>query len=373
MAILSITDIENLTRDPSITARVTTATRLSTDYAAGTFTPAEAELAVQIFRIMLKDAAVRVRQALSENLNSNSTIPRDVARALAADVDLVALPILEHSPVMTADDLVEIIVAQRNIAKMSAIGRRESIPAVVTSALVANGDVAVAAIIAANPGAEFTESALDLMLDRHGADPAVNRPLAGRAVLPVRIAERLTALVADEFRAQLMTRHKLNIDTAMELVLTTRERATVNLAKGYSESEVASLTGRLLATNRLTASLVLRAVCMGHRVFFEHALARLSGIALANILIMLREPQSFEKAWARALLPAAMFPAAIAALHAITEIEAEGRDLTAGDFSRRIVERVMTQYETFGVEFAHDDLEYMFAKVAAKDAPRAAA
>ena len=267
MPFLSVTDIQNLTGDPSIAARVTTATRLSTDYAAGMFTPAEAELAVQIFRIMLKDAAVRVRQALSENLKSNSTIPRDVARALAADVDLVALPGLEHSPVMTADDLVEIIVAQRNLAKMSAIARRESIPTAVTSALIANGDVAVAAIVAANPSAEFTESALDLMLDRHGSDPAVNLPLAERAALPVRIAERLTAFVADELRVQLMTRHKLNIDTAMELVLATRERATVTLAKGYSETEVASLTGRLPASNRLTASLVLRAVCMGHRVF----------------------------------------------------------------------------------------------------------
>lgn len=72
------------------------------------------------------------------------------------------------------------------------------------------------------------------------------------------------------------------------------------------------------------------------------------------------------------MLPAATFPAAFAAFHAITEIEADGRDLSAGDFSRRIVERVMTQYETFGVEFAHDDREYMFAKVTAMDATRAA-
>lgn len=152
---------------------------------------------MQIFRIILKDAAVHVRHALSENLKSNSTIPRDVDQALAADVDLAALPILEYSPAMTA----------------------------------------------VNPGAEFTESALDLMLDRHRADPAINWPLAGRAVLPVRIAERLTALVADELCAQLMTRHKLNIHRAMELVLATRERAMENLAKRYFESDIASLTG----------------------------------------------------------------------------------------------------------------------------------
>ena len=59
----------------------------------------ERVLAEDIFRIMVKDAEVRVRQALADNLKENLDLPRDVARALANDVDSVSLPIIQFSEV----------------------------------------------------------------------------------------------------------------------------------------------------------------------------------------------------------------------------------------------------------------------------------
>lgn len=219
----------------------------------------------------------------------------------------------------------------------------------------------------ANPGAVMTIDTFDKVVDRFGASAAVNEPLAGRGDLPVRIAERLTAFVSDHLRAQLIARHKLGPDSAMELVLATRERATLSIARDFSESGVAALVAQLRHTGRLTASLVLRAVCMGHRMFFEHALAQSAGMPVANAIILLRDPNGFRTLWSRTGMPAPMFPAIAAAYESICEIEAEGRDLSADDFSRRVIERVMTQYETFGVEFERDDLEYLFAKVSRLD------
>ena len=42
----------------------------------------------------------------------------------------------------------------------------------------------------------------------------------------------------------------------------------------------------------------------------------------------------------------------------------EGDGHAGERYSRRILERVLTQYETFGVEFEGDDLEYLLARVA---------
>jgi uncharacterized protein (DUF2336 family) len=110
MSVLSLKDVQNLVRDPSATTRIETADKLSRDFQAGAFSVSEVELALQIFRIMVKDAEVRVRQALAENLKTSTLVSCDLAKALALDVDLVSLPVLEHSPVLTADDLVEVIV-----------------------------------------------------------------------------------------------------------------------------------------------------------------------------------------------------------------------------------------------------------------------
>ncbi|MBM3512726.1 MAG: DUF2336 domain-containing protein [Alphaproteobacteria bacterium] len=367
---ISISDVEKLTRDPSSASRISTAARLAADFDLGAFSPAEVALAVEIFRIMLKDAEVRVRQALSEKLKSNAAIPRDIAKALAADVELIALPILEHSPVMTTEDLVEIIAVQRDPAKMRAIAGRESLPGPVTEALVTHGDEDVVALVAAHRGAVIAETTFDLMVNRFGTEPRVTTLLIDRTDLPVHVAERLTALVADHLRERLMQRHKLDTSTALELVLATRERATVDLARGYSEQAIATLAAQLELTNRLTASLVLRAICMGHRVFFEHALARRASVPFATAMIQLRTDQGVAALWTRAGFAKSLFPAIQAALAATREFEAEGLDLSANDFSRRIIERVMTQYETFGVEFEYDDLEYLFAKVTAPETPQ---
>ena len=92
-------DVARLLTDPSAQTRAETAAKIAQDFGADRLTPEEREMAQEIFRIMAKDAEVRVREALSFNLKENSAIPHEVAKAFAQDVDLVALPILQFSEV----------------------------------------------------------------------------------------------------------------------------------------------------------------------------------------------------------------------------------------------------------------------------------
>ena len=79
-------DVNRLAQDPSASARVGTATKLAQQFNAEGFGPAEIKLAREIFRVMARDAEVRVREALAINLNSNPQIPRDVAQIGRAHV-----------------------------------------------------------------------------------------------------------------------------------------------------------------------------------------------------------------------------------------------------------------------------------------------
>jgi uncharacterized protein (DUF2336 family) len=250
---------------------------------------------------------------------------------------------------------------------MKAIATRPLVQGKVSAALVQHGDEGVVAEVMGNPGAVIEDATMDLAVDRFGGSETVTTAMANRAGLSARIAERLTVLVSERLREQLVARHRLGPDTAMELVLATRERATLSIAKDFSEIGVSALVSQLRRSARLTPSLILRSICVGHRLFFEHAVAQLANVPLGNVVIMMRDANGFRNAWTKAGMPAAMVPAVAAAYDAVTEIEAEGRDLTADDFSRRIVERVMTQYETFGVEFERDDLEYLFQRIGQLD------
>jgi uncharacterized protein (DUF2336 family) len=101
-----------LLADPSPESRAGAAAKIASDFDSGSLSNDERELAEEIFRLMVKDAEVRVREALAINLKESLTLPHDVAMTLAADVDSVALPVLEFSEVLTAEDLVEIVRTQ---------------------------------------------------------------------------------------------------------------------------------------------------------------------------------------------------------------------------------------------------------------------
>jgi uncharacterized protein (DUF2336 family) len=362
---LSADDVKRLTNDPSPTARIGTAAKLAQDFSAGHFSATELKLAESIFRLMVKDAEVRVREALSANLKHNPNVPRDIAVTLAQDVATVALPILSFSDVLTSDDLVAIISSQQDAAKLDAIAGRKSVDPRVADALVDRGNDRVVAKLIANPGAQLGETTLHKVVDKFGDNELVQEPLVHRDPLPVTVAERIVSQVAEHLRTQLLTKHQISAELAMDLVLQTRERATASLAMGVTDDSLASLVRQLKDNGRVSGSLLLRALCMGNLRFFEHAIAALSGLPIANARVLIHDPggNGLKAAWAKAHLPAGMFPAIHAALDVVSQTELDGRDLDAERYSRRIIERILTQYETFGVDFDNDDLEYLLGRV----------
>lgn len=362
---LTMEDVKQLKIDPSPAVRSATAAKLAKQFNVTQFAPAELALAEQIFRIMVRDAEVRVREALSANLRANPRLPHDVAVSLARDVDSVALPILSASDVLTADDLLQIISSQGSLSRLDAIAGRKEVDARVSDAIVQNGSETVVAKLLANPGAAIAEPTLHKVVDKFGHSEAVQAPLVHRHTLPITIAERLVTRVAEHLRTHLLAHHKVSADIALELVLQTRERATVGLAMGVSEESLKALVSQLRENNRLSGSLVVRAVCMGNLRFFEHALAALAGLPIANARLLIHDPgdKGLQTVWAKTRLPEGSYPAVHAALTVIAQTELDGRDRDPERYSRRIIERILTQYESVGIQFDNDDLEYLLAKV----------
>ncbi len=358
-------DVNRLAQDPSPVARAATALKLAQQFNVSNFNPEELQLAEQIFRVMARDAEVRVREALSVNLKHNPLLPHDVAVVLAKDVESVALPILSVSDVLTTEDLVEIVRSQGTPARLDAVAGRKQVPAEVSDAIVDIGSETVIAKLLSNTGAAFAEETLHRVVDKFGENEDIQRPLVHRAVLPITISERLVARVADHLRAHLLSKHEISADLALDLILQSRERATVGIAMGVADEGLAALVRQLMDKDRLSASLVLRTICMGNLRFFEHALSLLSGLPLSNTRMLIHDPGSrgFQTVWSKANLPDSYFSAARAALEAVAQTELDGRALDPERYSRRIIERVLTQYESDGVEFEDDDLEYLLAKV----------
>ena len=173
-------DVERLLTDPSGDARAETAAKLAAVFDPAQLSAAEREIAERIFQIMVKDAEVRVREALAKNLKENPDIPRDIALSLAQDVDQVALPVLEYSEVLTDDDLIE-IVKGAGPEKQVAIAGRPNVSEGVSEALVETHNEAVVVRLVTNNGARISEESFQTVVDDFGENETMQSAMVERA------------------------------------------------------------------------------------------------------------------------------------------------------------------------------------------------
>lgn len=357
-------DVSKLLADPSPQARVSAAEKIAASFARGDFSERERQIAEQIFRIMLSDAEVRVREALSSNLKEDSTIPHDVAIGLANDVAEVSIPLLAFSDVLTDEDLLEVIRSQDEL-KQIAISGRVLVSEIVSTSLIETNNEKVVSRLIENEGAQISDASFETAVQDLGQSEMVQHAMINRSKLPVRVTEKLVTLVSDFMRDELLKRHQMSEDIASDLLLNSRERATVTLATGASAGELRKLVRQLRQNQRLTASLILRSLCMGDLRFFEAALSERANIPLTNTRTLIYDPglTGLERLWIAGNLPAAQLDVVHAALQAASELEHDGEAQDRERFSRQLIERILTQFDKKGMDLQSDDLEYLLGKM----------
>ncbi len=357
-------DVAKLSARPE--TRDETAAKVGAAFVNGELDASSRAIAEEIFRLMVRDAEVRVRKALADSLKESRLVPHDVAFSLAMDVSEVAEPILIHSQVLTDADLVEIIEARPGPSRV-AVARRPAVSATVADALVETRDEKAVATLVNNPGAEVSEKTFGAILDAFPASDPVKRNLAHRSRLPVRVAERLVTMVSERLREHLVTHHELPPDVAADLVLQSREKAALDIiAGGMSQGDVDGLVDQLHANGRLTPSIILRALCVGDLMFFESAIARLAGVPVANVhrLIIDEGPLGLKELYRASGLPGEMFPALRVAIDVVREMAFDGGPDDRERFRSRAIERILTQFEDLGA----GNLDYLLARIGGKTA-----
>lgn len=359
-------DVQRLLQDPSPETRAEMAEKLAGQFGAADLSPSERVLAEDIVRIMAKDVAVRVRAALSQSLRHSTSIPHDVALTLAQDVEEIALPFIEVSTVLTDADLIAII-RTGSAEKQTAVAKRPAVSESVADVLVDQGSESAVAALMSNEGAQVTANAMGKALDRFPTSSAIQTPLVNRAKLPVTVAERLVAVVSEKLRDQLVSKHDLPVDVATDLVMQSREKATYALVGGAGEAELVALVDQLKRGGRLTPSLILRSLCLGDLPFFEAAMAGLAGIPLMNARLLIHDAGrlGLKPLSEKAGLPSALVTAIRVAMDVAQETEFDGGEQDIERHRRRMLERILTQFEEIGSE----DLNYLLSKLTDLQAP----
>ncbi|MCH9053063.1 MAG: DUF2336 domain-containing protein [Proteobacteria bacterium] len=342
-------DVRRLKADRTARTRETTAAKVANQFSQGELSDSEREIAEEIFRFLVRDVAVKVREALCQHLKESRNVPHDVALALALDVESVALPMLESSVVLSDEDLIEIVRSQ-SPAKQKAVARREEVSEQVSEALIDTENEEVVTTLVENTNAEIGEQAMQKVVETFPDNEVVQGILVQRPELPISVAERLVGLVSYTMRQHLIDHYDFPIDETGDVVKQTRERATLSLI-GTSDNleKVRRLVRQLFANGHLTPSILLRSMSMGKLIFFEVAMAELAKVPIMTVRTLLYEKGSrgFSSIYQRAGLPSLLLPAFQAAVGAILKTESEGTRNDQSEVSRRVLWALRSQYPDY--------------------------
>lgn len=301
--------------------------------------------AQKILRLLANDAAELVRRAMAVTLKASHLIPNDVARKLAADVDSVALPVINFSPAFTDEDLIEIVKAGSAV-RQTAVAGRPGVGRDVAEVVAEVGCEQAVRTLASNDNADISEASLGRCVDRFGQSGEVVAALAYRQVLPLSVSERLIELASDAVREHLVTRHAVAPETAIRLASFARERATVDLIdQASAQADIPAFVANLNARKALTASLLLRALARGQMALLEYGLAELAGTPHQRAWLMIHDagPLGLRAIYDRAGLPPRLFQAFRAGVDTWRALQAEGADTASEQFREQMLERFLTQ------------------------------
>ena len=359
-SILSQSDVAKLLAEPSPAVRAELAGKLAVEIENPNLSESETALAQDIVRLMAKDVEASVRQALSENLRGATRLPHDIAMKLANDIESVALPILEHSKILSDTDLVEII-RSGTPGKQEVIAGREGISENVSAVLVDVGGEKVVAKLMDNATAQITETSMNKVVDRFSESDTVKEKMVKRPTLPPAVTERLVTLVADNMREYLVSHHQVSPALAADIVMQSRERTVVGLTGKSTTEELEKLIIQMNVNGRLTPSLVLRALCMGDVAFFESSIAVMAKIPLVNARILIHDAGhlGLRSLYERAGMPMSLMPVVRTAIDVVRETPMDGGEHDLERYRARVIERILTKYEGLGTE----DVDYLLNKL----------
>ena len=217
---------------------------------------------IEVLEMLAMDKLAAVRAILSEAIKETVTAPRHIVLALAQDAEaIVAAPILEYSPLLSENDLLEIIAAGVAAGALPAIARRQDISEDVSAEVAASLEIPAVAALLANASAKVRGKTLDQIIDQAEAVEELHQPLVMRLDLSLRAVRRIAGFVASSLVETLSRQHDL--PPKLEAELRQEVRARVGAIEEFTPRPKANGTGRaqaLWASGQLDEEAVAEAV-----------------------------------------------------------------------------------------------------------------
>lgn len=318
--------------------------KIGRDIRAAQMTEAERAFAEKLMDRICTDISALVRRALAVTLRNSPNLPRHIARALIADIDTIAVPILSSSPVLTDDDLVDVLNSKA-AEKIRAIAQRKTLNLHISHAIVSFGDGVATARLAANDGALISAETAEMIADLHADDDLIREAALSRHDMPPSVIAKLIERSTDKIDAALKTYPGMSDARAAQVSRDTYERAqSFVIGEGWPEGRLRDYARALDKSGKLTPRLILRAAGRGDMRFVTAALSVLAGqtVEKTRLMVMSSTGLGAKAVALRARFNVTQIELLTVSIRTYLDIERENRALTPAHFQLSIAERLLS-------------------------------
>ncbi len=362
---LSMQDVTDLAQDVSSESKSIIARKVSLFYQDKDISPQAVKLAEDIFRLMVHDAEIKVREVLSDSLKHCSDLPEDIVSSIINDRDSIAVPFLQYYESLSNEDMLKIL-SMPGINRQKAIAKRSGLSADISEYIADKCSGEVVGELVSNDKAEIRESTLNTIAVKYSENDDIKQRLVYRSELPVSVIEKIVDKLSYKLKTHLILQHNLPKDLASNLVDEVKEKITLSISEEYSsDNQIEELVHQLYKANRLTPGLVVRSICLGDLKFFEYALVYLSETPIAEVRkILFNNKTDFmiRNLLRKAFIPKNVFPAIFSALKVIQEIRFDCARSDRKAFGHKVIERILS-FTQKNDELSPEDIKYLVSKI----------
>lgn len=316
---------------------------------------------IQVVPVVLKlavDPVTEVRRVLAEALSPVRNLNADVVFSIISDDDAIALPFLAATPSLNHWHMLAVLRVG-DAARQQGIALRPDLSAEARAYILKSAPIDAALALFDNPAVRFSTEEYHALYTRFGQAGDMVEKLLACSDLPLDIRILQAKRASNRMHQLMAERGWVAANDAAELVADAEETAILRILVEANEAEIAAVVPFLVSKSMLTPSIIVRAACLGEMHVVEWALAHLAGlpVAKARDAMQGRGLMRFKALYNKSGLP----PACLGILQAASDVSNDEREegiaLDSEGFGRRLIEALMTRYETMELRERSKHLE----------------
>jgi uncharacterized protein (DUF2336 family) len=288
------------------------------------------------------DPVKDVRRALADELIGVADLHGDILFSIIADDDDIALPFLAATPALDPWKM-RSIARVGDVARQVTLARRPDLTDDVIKEICTLADLSACLALFDNEECPIGERNCRILYARFGRVQEIIDRLLALDTLPLDIRILQAKRASNQVHQLMAERGWVPANDAADMVADAEERAILQILDSADDKELPPLIRFMTSRSMLTASIVMRAACLGHMRLVEAAMAHLANAPPARIEEALYGGAfGFNALYRSSGLPSTCIGLIRAAGRVEREVRETKRPLGAENFARRLIEEIMT-------------------------------